>query len=59
MTEIPQSFYLTAGFLVITNLGVIFTVLTLAARAVWWASKIDSKVDAAHSRLDIIQGSRK
>jgi len=53
--ELPASFYYITGFLILTNIGSIGALLMVAFRAVWWASKIDSKVDAAHRRIDEIK----
>ena len=55
--EIPSSFYYAIGFLIVTNIGSIFSFLMVGFKAVWWASKIDAKVTAAHKRLDKIEGS--
>ena len=59
MTEtaihLPAQFYWVAGVLLITNLGAIGSFLMVGFRAVWWASKLESKVDAAHSRIDNLE----
>lgn len=56
MTEIPSSFYYITGFLILTNIGSIGSFLMVGFKAVWWASKLESKVNAAHSRLDRMEG---
>lgn len=52
MTELPSSFYYITGFLILTNVGAIGTLMMLSWKAVWYVSKLDSKVTAAHDRLD-------
>lgn len=51
-------FYYVAGFLIVSNIGAIFTVFIMGFRVVWWASKIDAKLEAAHKRIDEIVGKR-
>lgn len=53
--QLPHNFYWIAGALLITNLGAIGSFLMIGFKAVWWASKLESKVDAAHNRLDILE----
>jgi hypothetical protein len=54
--------YWVVGALVVTNLGTIITILATAGKAVWWISKLDSRVDdakecavRAHKRLDKVE----
>lgn len=61
--EIPKSIYYVLGFLVFTNIGTIGSVLYIGFKAVWWASKLDSRVNEAramgvraHKRIDEIKG---
>ncbi len=56
METIPSSFYYIVGTLIFTNLGSIGAFLMVGFKAVWWASKIDSKVSAAHKRIDRLEG---
>ena len=56
--EIPQSFYIIAGTLIVANIGTVVTVFYGIGKAVWWISKLDSRVekntadiDAAHSQI--------
>lgn len=56
--EVPNSFYYILGVLIIANLGTIGSVMFFAFRAVWWLSKLESKVDknlhdvnAAHDKI--------
>lgn len=48
----PKELYWIIGVLVLFNSGTIFTVLVASGKGIWWASKVDSKVEAAHNRLD-------
>lgn len=61
--DIPKEFYYVAGVLLLTNLGTIISILFAAFKAVWWASKLDSRVSEAratavraHKRLDNMEG---
>lgn len=56
---IPSELYYVAGVIILTNVGTIVSLLFAAFKAVWWASKLDSRVDdaratavRAHKRLD-------
>ena len=40
------NFYIAAGALVITNVGTIGTILFYGMKALWWVSKLDSRVEA-------------
>lgn len=53
--EIPSSFYVIAGTLIVANLGTVLSVFYGIGKAVWWAAQVDSKIkdhtediDAAH-----------
>lgn len=52
MTEIPSSFYYLIGFLILTNLGSVASLLWFGIKAVWWVSKLESKVDMTHEDVD-------
>lgn len=59
---IPNEVYYVAGVLLIANLGTIVSILFAAFKAVWWASKLDSKVEdakatavRAHKRIDTME----
>ncbi len=61
MTEIPQAFYYLIGTLIIANFSAIIAVVAAAGRALWWVSKLDSRVEdakatavRAHKRIDLI-----
>jgi len=56
--ELPQSFYYITGFLILSNIGSIGTLLMIGFRAVWFVSKLESKVTAAHERIDRIEGKK-
>lgn len=58
-SKLPPSFYYVAGFLLLTNVGTIVSILFAAFKGTWWLSKLDSRVtDAkssavrAHKRID-------
>lgn len=58
-----NSIYWLVGLFVFTQLGVIVTLLTIGAKAMWFFSKLDSRVDdakgtavRAHRRIDKIEG---
>ena len=60
--DIPKEFYYVAGVLLFANLGTIASIMFAAFRAVWWASKLDSKIEEsratavrAHKRIDKIE----
>lgn len=60
--DIPKEAYYVAGVLLLTNLGTIVSIIFAAFKAVWWASKLDSRVDEtkatavrAHKRIDRIE----
>lgn len=60
--NIPNEVYYVAGVLLVANLGTIVSILFAAFKAVWWASKLDSKVDdakatavRAHKRIDTLE----
>lgn len=55
MSELPVAFYYITGFLILSNLGSIGTLLMLGFKATWFVSKLDSKVTAAHDRLDRLE----
>lgn len=61
--ELPSQFYYIVGFLIITNVGAIGSLLMIGFKSVWWASKIDSAINEAkasairaHKRIDKIEG---
>ncbi|MDH4163338.1 MAG: hypothetical protein OEW15_11715 [Nitrospirota bacterium] len=60
--DIPKEVYYVAGVLLLANLGTIVSIMFAAFKAVWWASKLDSKVDEAratavraHKRIDTLE----
>ena len=59
MQEIPEKVYYLFGFLILTNLGTIASVVVFGFKATWWLSKLDSRVthsqetgNRAHKRID-------
>lgn len=63
--NIPSSVYYALGVLVVTNIGTLVSIATVAFRALWWASKLDSRVEdakstsvRAHRRIDIIESKK-
>lgn len=64
MSELPASVYWVVGILVVGNLGTIGTILFTLGKAVWWLSKLDSRVAEtrdmsvrAHKRIDRVDES--
>lgn len=62
--NIPNEFYYVAGVLVLMNIGTIVSICFAAFKAVWWVSKLESRVDdaratavRAHKRIDHLEGS--
>lgn len=60
--ELPSSIYYIAGAVILANVGTIATIIFASWRAVWWVSKLDSRVaDAkaaavrAHRRIDLLE----
>lgn len=60
--NIPNEVYYVAGVLLLANVGTIVSILFAAFKAVWWASKLDSKVEEAratavraHKRIDSME----
>ena len=43
--EIPSSFYYLVGSLILANIGTIGSIIVFGARAIWWLSKLDSRVE--------------
>lgn len=43
--------YYVIGALIVSNFGTILTIIVYAGKAVWWLSKMESKVD--ENRKDI------
>lgn len=59
---LPTEAYYVAGVIVLTNIGTIVSLIFAAFKTVWWASKLDSRVDEAratavraHKRIDILE----
>ena len=57
--SLPVEAYYIAGALLISNLSTLASILYTGFKIVWWASKLDSRVDEAkstavwaHKRLD-------
>jgi amino acid transporter len=56
--QIPTSFYVIAGTVIVMNLGTVVTIIYGIGRLVWFMAKLDSKVkthdkdiNAAHSAI--------
>lgn len=56
--SIPDSFYTILGIIIITNLGVIVTVIGAAFRVVYKFAVLETKTNALHRRVDDLQGRR-
>ena len=60
--QLPTSFYYIIGVLVVANLGTIVSMVYAIVKAVWFFSKMDSRIDTAkdmairsHKRLDKLE----
>ena len=55
MTEIPSSFYVIAGTLIVANIGTVISVFYGVGKMIWWLSKLDARVAAieTHFKKDI------
>lgn len=56
--QIPDSFYTILGIIIITNLGVIVTVIGAAFRVVYKFAVLETKTNALHRRVDGLEGRR-
>ena len=59
------NFYWAIGAMIVMNFGTILSIGYSAFRAMWWISKLDSRVssnskdiDAAHSAIRILNGKK-
>lgn len=50
--------YALVGFIVVSNLTAIITVLIWGGKIVWKIATMDGKIKAAHNRLDEMQGKK-
>jgi len=57
--EVPSAFYYLTGTLILTNIGTVGAILVFAGKAVWYLSRLDSRVEKAqetanraHQRVD-------
>lgn len=50
--ELPTDFYWLVGVLVVANLGSIIAVFGMGVKAIWWLSKLDSRMANVESRLE-------
>lgn len=53
--QIPDSFYTILGIIIITNLGVIVTVVGAAFRLVYKWAVLETKTKALHRRVDALE----
>lgn len=60
--RLDDKMYYIIGALIVSNFGTIVTIIIYAGRAVWWLSKMESKVDnntkdinAAHEKIRILE----
>lgn len=51
MAQIPSSFYVVIGGLVLANLGTVVSVLYGVGRAVWWASHVEARLTAVEKDM--------
>lgn len=54
--QIPDSVYTILGIIILTNLGVIVTVIGAAFRVVYKFAVLETKTNALHRRMDDLQG---
>lgn len=54
--QIPDSVYTILGIIILTNLGVIVTVIGAAFRVVYKFAVLETKTNALHRRVDDLQG---
>jgi hypothetical protein len=59
VAEIPQSVYLVVGFLIITNLGTIFTVFMAGGKAVYKFAEMVTNLKALHRRVDALENKKR
>jgi hypothetical protein len=68
INQIPQSFYVIVGVLILANIGTVVTIFYGIGKVVWWLSKLDSRVetlerdttkdiDAAHQAIRELRAS--
>lgn len=50
--NLPESFYALLGLMILANLGSIVAVFAASLKVVWWASKVDSRLEVLESDLD-------
>lgn len=50
-TEIPTSFYIIVGGLVVANLGTVISIIYGIGRLVWYLAKLDSRVSVAEDEI--------
>lgn len=60
--ELPSSFYNIVGFLIITNLSAIGSLLYVGFKATWWAAVTTNNIEEAkksavraHKRIDTLE----
>ena len=53
--SIPDSVYTILGIIILTNLGVIVTVIGAAFRVVYKFAVLETKTNALHRRMDDLQ----
>lgn len=53
--QLPDSFYMILGVIIITNLGTIVTVVGAAFRVVYKFAVLETQTKALHRRLDLLE----
>lgn len=56
--QLPDSFYTILGVIIVSNLGVIVTMIGAAFRLVYKFAILEGKTDALHRRVDKIEDER-
>lgn len=52
--EIPNSFYVIAGTLIVANLGTIFSLIYGVGRLVWFIAQLESRVEKLENDFTVI-----
>lgn len=56
--QLPDTVYYALGFLIITNLGTIVTIIGAAFRMVYKFAILEATTKALHRRLDVIENKK-
>lgn len=56
--QLPDSFYTILGVIIVSNIGVIATVIGAAMRVVYKFAVLETKTNALHRRVDQIENKK-